>query len=443
MARSTLVGVATGSPDGGVAIVRLSGPRAQEIAAAVGGPLPPPRRLARRGLRLAADGRHSACEDGLVVFMPGPGSFTGEDVVELHIHAGARNVAAVVQALLDRGAVAAGRGEFSRRAFELGRLSLDQAEGIAAVIGAQTDAALAQARRLAAGELGAEVEAERGAVLELRAEIEANLDFPEDVEPGDLHRWQQALQARRDAVARWLARFEAGRRARTRARVVLAGPPNAGKSSLFNALLGRPRALVADRPGTTRDYVEAELRIGPHACTLVDTAGIREVTEPVERAGVTRSREQLAGADVVVWIEAADQPGADAAPQHDDRVTVVRVETKRDLATQRTGWLGVALPGAGATEGLEGLRDALRAWFEDGQDTAWIGLARHRDHAREAVEALDEAAGYLGDDQRLELGAFALGIAEARLGAITGRSAVGPVGEEVLARIFSRFCIGK
>ena len=246
--RETLVGVATGRPDGGVAIVRLSGPRARAIAeAVVEGELPAARRLARRRIDLGG-GEH---EDGLVVLMPGPASFTGEDVVELHVHAGERNVAAVVRALLERGGRAAGAGDFSRRAFELGRLGLDEAEGIAAIIGAQTDAALAQARRLASGELGRAVEAERRGLVELRAEIEANLDFPEDVDSGDVSRWRDEASERAAAVGRWLARFEAGRRARAKARVVLAGPPNAGKSSLFNALLGRPRALVADQPGTS------------------------------------------------------------------------------------------------------------------------------------------------------------------------------------------------
>ena len=179
---TTIVGVATGTPDGGVAIVRLSGPAALAIASGLCGALGPARRLVRRSLRLGG----AATDDALVVAMPGPDSFTGEDVVELHVHAGRRNVDAVVRACLDAGAVAATAGAFTRRAFEAGRLTLDEAEGIAAIVGAQTEAALAQARRLAAGELGREVEAVGEALLELRAEVEANLDFPEDVEPSAL-----------------------------------------------------------------------------------------------------------------------------------------------------------------------------------------------------------------------------------------------------------------
>lgn len=439
--RETLVGVATGRPDGGVAIVRLSGPRACAIVEAVlGGEVPAARRLVRCRIRLG-EGEH---EDGLVVFMPGPGSFTGEDVVELHVHAGERNVAAVVRALLEHGGRAAGAGDFSRRAFELGRLGLDEAEGIAAIIGAQTDAALAQARRLASGELGRAVEVERRRLVELRAEIEANLDFPEDVDPGDVSRWRDEVSERAAAIGRWLDRFEAGRRARAKARVVLAGPPNAGKSSLFNALLGRPRALVADQPGTTRDYVEAELELDRYGCVLVDTAGLREGAEAIEQAGVALSRAQVEGADVVLWIEAADAGAADDAVLAEARgAAIVRIESKRDRGCQRPDWLGVSMRAGAAVEGLEALREALRGWFHAGADQAWIGLARHRERAREALAALEESREHLRHDEHLELAAFTLGVAESRLGEITGRSALGPVGEEVLASIFARFCIGK
>jgi len=385
-----------------------------------------------------------------MVVMPGPNSFTGEDVVELHVHAGARNVEAVVSALLARGARAAGPGDFSRRAFESGRLGLEQAEGLAAIIGAQTEAALGQARRLAAGELGQHVERERQALVKLQAEIEANLDFPEDVDPGDLQRWNAEAKARREAVARWLRRFEAGRRARARARVVLAGPPNAGKSSLFNALLGRARALVAEAPGTTRDYVEAELEFSGYGCVLVDTAGLREGAEAVEREGVALSREQLEGADVILWVEAADELVREAEGNDRDGqlgvvsgAEVLRVESKRDRGMRRPDWIGVTVVGESGGEGLDQLRAALIEWFRAGQEQAWIGLSRHRQRASEAVAAIDRALEQLQDDERLELVAFELGLAQARLGEITGRSAMGAMGEEVLAEIFSRFCIGK
>lgn len=432
--RPTIVGVATGTPDGGVAIVRVSGPRARELGRALAGELPPARTLGRRRLDLAGE-----VEDALVVEMPGPRSFTGEDVVELHVHGGRVNVQQVVEALLARGAVAAGPGEFTRRAFDAGRMTLDQAEGLAALIGAQTEAGLAQARRLVAGELGERVVAISGALAELRTEVEANLDFPEDVAAGDLSRWAEEVASLRAEVGGWLRGFEAGRRARAEARVVLAGPPNAGKSSIFNALLGRGRSIVAAEPGTTRDYVEAAAEVAGHGVVLVDTAGLRVAgSDAVEASGIERSHEQIAGADVTVWVEAAD--AADAAMPALDGM-VLRVENKRDAGQRRAEWLGVS---ARSGEGIEALREALGRWFEaSGGESPWIGLARHRERASESLAALDEALGELRGAGPLEIVAFHLAVAERRLAEITGRSALGPVGEDVLGRIFERFCIGK
>ncbi len=437
--RSTLVGVATGTPDGGVAIVRLSGPRALAIAGEVViGALPPARTV---GLRRLVHG-----EQALVVVMAGPRSFTGDDTVELQIHAGARNVGELVERLLDAGAEAAGPGDFSRRAFENDRLSLDRAEGIAAVIGARTQAALDQARRLVAGELGREVEAVRERVELLRSEIEANLDFPEDVDARDEARFADTVAALTGEVEAWLAGFERGRRARERARVVLAGPPNAGKSALFNALLGRRRALVSATAGTTRDYVEAELRLAGRELDLVDTAGLRASEDSIEIAGVELGREQIAGADVIVWVEGADQPvhpkverELEAVLASAGVVPVLHVENKSDLGRLRPTWLGVCAE-TGAE--LDALRERIgEALAIDGEQ--WIGLARHRDRANEAVAALAEAGTELGERAGLELVAFSLGVAARALGEITGRSGLGPVGEDVLDAIFSRFCIGK
>ena len=431
--RATIVGVATGTPDGGVAIVRLSGPRAEEIGRALYGEPPVPRVLSRRRLRLSADVEHVE-EDALVVRMPGPGSFTGEDVVELHVHGGERNVRSVLERLLTLGAVAADAGAFSRRAFEHGRLSLEQAEGIAALIAAQTDAALEQARRLVAGELGREVDVLVGQVHALRCEVEANLDFPDDVADGDLVRWRGEIFEVAAVLESWVARFEASRRSRERARVVLAGPPNAGKSALFNALLGRARAIVSPLPGTTRDYVEAELRLAGHEVVLVDTAGLRVACDVLEDAGIIRSREQIDGADLVVWVEAADAEllGAPAGE-------VLCVENKRDLGMGRAGWVGATA----STQGVGEVRAALTKWAAARARLPWIGLARHRDRAGDAVAALAEAEGLLAAEGPLEVVAFQLGITEHRLAEVSGRCVLGPIGDEVLRSIFSRFCIGK
>lgn len=435
MDNDTIAGVATGTPDGGVAIVRISGPRALDVVRAViDGELPKPRVASVRALALG--------EQCVVVVMPGPGSFTGEDVVELQIHAGVRNVAQVLEAVLEAGAIAAGPGEFTRRAFDNGRLTLDRAEGIAALIGAQTQAALDQARRLVAGELGREVEVVREQVELLRVEVEANLDFPEDVEARDLARFEAEAERLETQIERWLAGFERGRSARARARVVIAGPPNAGKSALFNALLGQRRALVSAEAGTTRDYVEAEFSLVGRELNLIDTAGLRDSDNLVEVAGVELGREQIAGADVIVWVEGAEQPlhpDVEIELAETGGAPVLWVENKRDLGPRRDGWISVS---AEQDLELDTLRGAIRqALGEDSEQ--WIGLARHRDRAREARDALVEARSLLGASAGLELVALSLAVASRSLGEITGRTQLGAVGEDVLRAIFSSFCIGK
>jgi tRNA modification GTPase len=452
----TIVGVATGSPDGGVAVVRLSGAEARAIARTLCGELGAARQLCRRQLRLGG----GEVEDALVVSMPGPNSFTGEDVVELHVHAGELNVRQVVEACLSAGAGAAGAGEFSRRAFAHGRLSLDQAEGIAAVIGAKTEAALSQARRLVAGELGDQAREVISGLHRLRAEIEANLDFPEDVAEPDFSRWSREVADFVAALEAWLMNFERARRAREISKVVLAGRPNAGKSSLFNALLGRERALVADLPGTTRDYVESRLELGRHAVELVDTAGMRaHGADAIESAGIGLAKVQVEGADLVLHLVKCDARGPRVEPEDAEIVEAARdagsprweLWTQSDrVAAEARGQLELRAANSGALlcsvredEGCRSLREALERWTGGEAPAAWVGLARHRSRAAEGLEFLREAAQQLSASEELELVAFALRGAEARLGEIDGRSPLGPVGAEVMDTIFSSFCIGK
>ena len=207
---------------------------------------------------------------------------------------------------------------------------------------------------------------------------------------------------------------------------------------------GFPDKLDVDRytiDGTTRDYVEATIAVGPWAGTLVDTAGLRDSHEPIERAGVERSVAQLQGADVVLWVEAADEP--DAGAPTDVSGEVLRIESKRDRGTRRVDWIGVSTPPQAEAHGVSDVREALARWFRSGADSAWIGLSRHRDRAAEAAVALADARTRLVDDTVLELAAVALAEAQGRLGEITGRGTAGPIGAEVLDRIFARFCIGK
>lgn len=428
--RSTIVGVATGTPDGGVAIVRLSGPDSVRIVGALGVQPGPPRVLQRRRLKLGASE-----EDALVVLMPGPASYTGEDVIELHVHGGPRNVEQVVSCVVAAGAVAAERGEFTRRAFDGGRMTLDQAEGIAVLIGAQTQAALDQARRLIRGEVGRAATALGERVADLRAEIEARLDFPDDVDDRDRERIEGAIAAVLDELRSWVSRYEAGARARTLPRIVLAGPPNAGKSSLLNALVGQSRAIVTSVPGTTRDFLEAEIVIGGVECVLVDTAGLRDVVEIVERIGVERAREQIERADLVLWLEAVDGESV-SRPVLDAGVVVIDVETKRDLGVRRVG-LGVSTTDVAS---VERLRDEIAGRIVRDSGDAWIGTLRHKELAVAAIAELELA---VARRDAQEIVAFHLAAAAGRLAGIEGRDVLGPIAEDVMRRVFERFCIGK
>jgi tRNA modification GTPase len=439
----TIVGVATGTPDGGVALVRVSGDAAFALVGAAFGLAPvPERRCVRRRLPLAGGGH----DDALVVWMPGPRSFTGEDVVELAVHAGASNVRSVVDALLRAGAQAAGPGAFTWRALLHGRLTLDEAEGVAALVGARTEAALLQARRLAAGELGREVEELAARLAAVRVRLEAYLDFPEDVAAPEFRDDDATLEAIAATLRRWLRGFEAGRRARELPRVVIAGPVNAGKSSLFNALLGHERALVADVAGTTRDLLDAQARVEGRELGLVDTAGLRDALDVVERMGVARSHEAIAGADAVIWVEASD--AADAAPYRAEvrAAALARgtawfdVESKRDVGCRRPAWIGAAA----LVGDVESLRQALRAWMEEDREAAWIGLDRHRVAAELALARLEDARAALARPElALELVAVDLRAAQMELEAIGGVQAGGVVGEDTLRAVFAGFCIGK
>jgi tRNA modification GTPase len=440
---ATIVGVASGTPDGGVAVVRLSGSRALSIGRALCGSLPEARRASLRHVQVA-----SGQERALVLVMPSPGSFTGEDVVELQVHGGTRNVGEVLSAAIEAGARASGPGEFSRRAFDHGRLSLDQAEGIAALVSARTSAALEQARRLVAGEVGAQVRDIDGAMDSVRLEVEANLDFAEDMGRPDVGSWSVELERLAAELGRWLDEFERGRRLRERARVVLAGPPNAGKSALFNALLGRERAIVSGTAGTTRDYVEGELRVEGVEVVLVDTAGWRAALDPIERAGVEHGEAQVRGADLVVWVQApdarCDAPPAIAELQAADRDGAGRrldVDNKADLGP--AGSRDALAVSAADGRGIDELRRMITGWVR-GAEPPWIGLARHRDRADEALVAIRRALELLeAPDGPLELVAFELQLASTRLREIDGRASLGPIGGDVLDGIFSRFCIGK
>lgn len=439
--RDCIVGVATGTPDGGVAVLRLSGEHCSDLARALVGTLPSPRMASLRQVRGSSGAQ---LDEALVLWMPGPASFTGEDVLELHIHAGHENVRQVLAACVAAGARPALAGEFSRRAFTRGKLSLEQVEALPSLLAAQSEAELGRARRLLRGELGDRVDAMGNALFTLRVEIEAHLDFPEDLSVEEPSRWSTQVHKQLDCLRGWLASHRSQEERGGRFRVALAGPPNAGKSSLFNALLQRQRSIVSDIAGTTRDFVEAPLRWSGCSLDLVDTAGLRDDAGVIEAAGIEMGREEIDQADLVVWL----QSDADAClPDHlAQRPSLLKVASKCDASPGPEGWLGVSVrPGFEAS--VDALRQAIESWMRESAlsvDQDWVGLARHAACISVAVVELEKVLELLRQpDIALEIVAFHLGAAGRALSEIRGRDELNPVGEEVLHAIFSNFCIGK
>ncbi len=421
--RDTIAACATAWGPAAVAVVRVSGPDARVLAERVCGPLPPPRHAGHRRFADAV----GTFDDGLVVYFPGPGSYTGEDLVELSGHG---NVLLVERLLRALGARPARPGEFTRRAFLRGRLDLVRAEAVLAAIAATSARGLALARSAADGVVNAEVDALRDALTDVAAELEAALDYPgEDLlVPADAALAERlfALATRAAAVA---ATWTGGRIAVEGARVVLAGPVNAGKSSLFNALLGANRAIVAPTPGTTRDVVEASMQLDAVRIVLVDTAGERDSADVIEAEGVARALAARAAADLVLWCV---PPGA--AARGCARGELV-VPTMGDVAPR---------PGAVSSrtgEGIEDLRGRIVAALES-ETPGDVGLvlvsarqaelfARVAEHLHEAAAALSTA----GIAVAVELIYAAL----ESVGELDGST----VREGVLDRLFARFCIGK
>ncbi|HEX8528097.1 tRNA uridine-5-carboxymethylaminomethyl(34) synthesis GTPase MnmE, partial [Allosphingosinicella sp.] len=317
----TIFALSSGSPPAAIAIVRISGPGADRALEALGGTLPDPRRATVMKLRAS----NELLDEALVLRFPAPASATGEDVVELHLHGGRAVVAGVLEALAAiEGLRAAEPGEFTRRALLNGRVDLAEAEGLADLLASETQAQRRAALALAGGALSRQVEQWKGTILTLSAELEATLDFSDegDVGPGLPAGWRERVDSAAAELGCLLERPPV-ERLRDGIRVAVAGPPNAGKSSLLNALAGREAAITSDIPGTTRDLVEAPTAIGGTHFLLVDTAGLRESSDPIEKLGIERARSALAGADLILWLG----PAGDA-PQG---AATIRVHTKADI----------------------------------------------------------------------------------------------------------------
>ena len=437
----TIFALSSGRPQSAIAMVRLSGPQARTVLTVLAGKLPSPRAATRVLLR---DAGRQPIDDAVVLWFPGPASATGEDIAEFHVHGGRAVLAALFAALAGFEHVRpAEPGEFTRRAFENGKLDLTEAEGLDDLIHADTDRQRRQALRQLKGLLGDRARDWRKRIIEASALIEAGIDFSDEGDvPAELIAPAlvriKALQAEIEEV---LAAQGQSERLRDGLVVAIAGPPNVGKSTLMNQLVRREVAIVSPHAGTTRDVIEVPLDLDGYPVTVIDTAGIRETDDPVEQEGVRRARARAADADLVLWL--ADSDGSEIA--HEGSAPVWRVRNKIDLeATGRP----MAQPEAQAVfqisasrgDGVPELIAALVGFAQatlGGSEGGLIGRTRQRKLLQQTAASLRRSIDVVGQGE--ELAAEELRTAAHSLGRLLGRVDV----EDILDVIFRKFCIGK
>ena len=445
--QDTIAAIATPQGIGGISVVRVSGPNAGAIASQVIGPLPMPRQASLRSFA-GSDGHQ--IDEGLAIFFPGPGSFTGEDVLELHGHGGPVLVGEVLQSILNAGARPAAPGEFSERAFLNGRIDLAQAEGIADLINSATVAAARSAIRSLKGEFSEQINAFNVVLTDLRVYIEAAIDFPEE-EIDFLA--EGAVEARVCSASQWLSDLKEGASQgallANGIRVVLAGRPNVGKSSLLNRLSTEDRVIVSDIAGTTRDVVTVSTEIEGLKVELVDTAGLREAENALEAEGVKRARRAIEEADLALLVvdDSLEVEGANGglANQWTTSLDYILVRNKCDLSGHSSGMLEEGSPltvrvSAKTGAGLDALKRCITraAGYQVGTEPPVMARQRHIQAIIRAREHLVQAERHARQGHG-ELIAEALRLAQSCLGEITGAVTT----EELLGSIFSSFCIGK
>jgi tRNA modification GTPase len=437
----TIVAPATPPGRGGIGIVRVSGPGTRLIATAILGRLPAPRHAT---VSVFSDSGGHTLDVGLALYFPAPDSFTGEDVLELHGHGGPMVMDLLVARSLELGARLARPGEFSERAFHNGKLDLVQAEAIADLIGAGSAEAARAALRSLSGVFSGEVHALAAKVLELRAYVEAAIDFPD--EDAEFLAAPEVRERLTDIAARFAAIAETvrqGRALRDGLHVVIAGRPNAGKSSLLNALAGFDAAIVTEIPGTTRDVLRERIHVDGLPIHVVDTAGLRDTKDVIEIEGLRRARLEMSRADLVLHVVDAVrgfQPGESAA-LHAGAATLV-VWNKVDLpdALPALEDRPVVAVSALTGDGLPALREQLKAAAGyQSESGAWSARRRHLDALARAQSLFEVAEGRLGERASFELVAEELRQAHQALGEVTGETS----SDAVLGAVFATFCIGK
>ena len=422
----TIYALASGRPPAAIAVVRISGPRAHEAATKLAGRLPPPRQASLRTLVDPSSGL--PLDEALAIRFDGPGSATGEDVVELHCHGGKAVIDAVLSALGSlEGLRSAEPGEFTRRALANGRIDLTEAEGLADLLAAETEIQRRSAMARATGGLGSRLEIWRERLLALSARAEVAIDYDGEDNASREPDFASELETLADEMSTLLdsPRVEP---LRDGIRVVVAGPPNAGKSSLVNALARSERAIVTPIPGTTRDVIEVPLTIGGIPFVLVDTAGLREATDEVESIGVGRAHDEVQRADILLWLGASIE-----APEHSD---FIQLFSKCDLRVVGSDGEGLAVSSV-TGHGLAELMNALIAKASEllpGGDELALDRRQHEllGQAKSALERAIE----LSDPVLL---AEELRVARAAIDQISGRAGV----EDLLDALFGRFCLGK
>lgn len=434
----TIFAVSSGSGMAGIAVIRMSGSRAGKVLGSVAGSLPLPRLASVRQLRHPTS--REIIDQGLVLWMPGPLSSTGEDVAEFHVHGSM----AVIDALFDafrafEGVRLAESGEFTRRAFVNGRMDLVEAEGLADLLQARTDAQRRMAIHHMLGHASSQYETWRREMISLLSRLEATIDFVEedgvaaaaliDVRPKTL----DLIASLKKAVA------EAGRAGALRSgvKVVLAGAPNVGKSTLLNLIAAREAAIVSSRPGTTRDVIEVSIVLGGVPVILTDTAGLRpEGHDEIENIGIQLAKSEASAADIVVWVSSADVEETMAAPVVPTLKVLNKSDLLQDVSSQGADLRVSAKTGEGIASLITELERLVRERF-GGMEQASVVRTRHREATEESIRYLNDSLIY-GPD-RIELAAECLRKACFSIARVTGRVDV----EDLLDRIFSEFCIGK
>jgi tRNA modification GTPase len=448
MPNDTIFALSSGRPPAAIAVVRISGPRAGAALQALIGRLPAPRQAALARVRDPASGE--VIDEALALWFPAPNSETGEDTTELQLHGGRAVIAGVLAALgRIEGLRPAEAGEFTRRAFENGQLDLTAVEGLADLIGAETEAQRRQAYRQLKGLLGDRAEGWRKRLIEALALVEARIDFSDEADvPEDLVGPALEIARRlRDEIAEALKGAARGERLRDGLVVAIAGPPNAGKSTLLNRIARREAAIVSPFAGTTRDVIEVHLDLDGYPVTLLDTAGIRDSADPVEQEGVRRARDRAAEADLVLWVVDASEKAVEIGPSFPAAQAVWLVINKIDsmnseYSSKFASGMSVhsfeisALTGRSMNSLIKALAEHASNYF--GTEPAVVSRERHRRSLIDTQGALDRAIAE-GSAGREDIIAEELRLAARALGRLTGRVDV----EDVLDAIFRDFCIGK